>query len=485
MKPFSETRISFLPLTFVANRLLLIVVVSATMGLTVFANDYPLERKSDAKQLLKKVRAGDTIVLQDGRWEDVDLKFSDLAGTEAKPIFIRPESPGGAIVAGKSRFRISGQYVEVSGFVFEDLADVDDSVEFRTSSKELANHCRLTDCVFRQTNRLKSKQSVHWLSIHGDHHRVDHCSFIGKTTIGTTLVIWVTSQPGHHRLDHNYFGPREKLGQNGGETIRIGTSQVSKEDGLNLIEENFFEDCDGEAEIISNKSCRNIYRRNVFVRCGGALTLRHGEKCRVDGNVFFGEDKKETGGIRIVGTGHVVVNNYFHGLRGDKERATISVMNGIIDSPLNGYQAVSDTIIAHNTMIQCSAPLEIGVGFSTQQNVAPADCRISHNLWVNCESLGSHHVPLHKLEFIDNYAVDSVLGSDSAFPVDTANGTMKLQPDGLFRPTVRGEVRGQTASKLQWDIDGEPRPEIPAVGCDEPGQNPRVLVTKQTVGPTW
>ena len=30
-----------------------------------------------------------------------------------------------------------------------------------------------------------------------------------------------------HRIDHNYYGPRPPLGSNGGETIRIGTSDES------------------------------------------------------------------------------------------------------------------------------------------------------------------------------------------------------------------------------------------------------------------
>jgi len=46
-------------------------------------------------------------------------------------------------------------------------------------------------------------------------------------------------------------------------------------DSRALVEENRFEGCRGEIEIISNKSCENVYRRNTFVDCEGTLTLRH------------------------------------------------------------------------------------------------------------------------------------------------------------------------------------------------------------------
>ena len=44
------------------------------------------------------------------------------------------------------------------------------------------------------------------------------------------------------------------------------------------MEQNFFDRCDGELEIISSKSCDNIYRGNTFLNCAGMLTLRHGNR---------------------------------------------------------------------------------------------------------------------------------------------------------------------------------------------------------------
>jgi poly(beta-D-mannuronate) lyase len=156
-------------------------------------------------------------------------------------------------------------------------------------------------------------------------NRIDHNYFKGKTHQGTMLVVWLNGEPAEHRIDHNYFGPRPDRKKNGAETIRIGTSEWWRTNARTIVEDNYFYGCDGEVEIISNKSCENIYRRNTFVECAGTLTLRHGDRASVYGNFFFGNGKRRTGGVRIIGEGHLVYNNYFQDLTGDEDvfRSTV------------------------------------------------------------------------------------------------------------------------------------------------------------------
>ena len=73
----------------------------------------------------------------------------------------------------------------------------------------------------------------------------------------------------------------------------------------------------------------NIYRYDTFLNCEGALTLRHGNRCTVQGNFLFGKHKPGTGGVPGIGEDHVVVSNYFTGLAGDGSRSALTVMNGI------------------------------------------------------------------------------------------------------------------------------------------------------------
>ena len=96
-----------------------------------------------------------------------------------------------------------------------------------------------------------------WISIYGISNRLDNCYFSGKTNMGATTVVGLTGQTNEFNrnvIRRNFFGHRPVLGVNGGETIRIGVGAVSYVSAQTLVEENYFQHCDGEIEMISNKS---------------------------------------------------------------------------------------------------------------------------------------------------------------------------------------------------------------------------------------
>src|SRR5205085_6289094 len=166
----------------------------------------------------------------------------------------------------------------------------------------------------------------------------------------------LSNAPNYHVISRNYFGPRPVLtaASNGGETIRVGTSDESFHLSRSTVEDNFFERCNGDVEIISSKSLENIYRRNTFYECEGALTLRHGNGSVVEGNYFFGNHKTNTGGVRIIGEDHKVYNNYFQDLAGTASRSPLSIMQGLENSPLNGYFQVRNATVVFNTFVNCT-----------------------------------------------------------------------------------------------------------------------------------
>ena len=88
------------------------------------------------------------------------------------------------------------------------------------------------------------------MSMYGRFNRVDHCYFAGKTNEGALLVVWLdngtATAPPTHRIDRNHFGPREELGRNGAETIRVGTSTYSMQDSDVVVENNLFTETNGE-----------------------------------------------------------------------------------------------------------------------------------------------------------------------------------------------------------------------------------------------
>lgn len=337
--------------------------------------------------------AGDTIVLKKGEWtnQTISLKAS---GTASQPIVLIAEKSGDVIFNGSSRISISGQFIEISGICFKDgTLSGSPVVEFRTSSSNTAENCRLTNCAIINYNPALNTVDSKWVSLYGRNNRIDYCSFENKTNSGTLLVVWLTTGviPAHV-IENNYFGYRvanlddkgEEL--NGQEIIRIGDSKTSMQYANCIVRDNFFEKCNGEIEIISNKSCGNIYSNNVFYECGGMLTLRHGNDCIVEGNYFFGNGVPSSGGVRVIGENHQVYNNYFENLRGTNFRAALCVVRGMENSALNDYFQVKNSLVAFNTFVNCTQSFCINYNSSSTYTMPPIGTVIAHNHVYNTDS---------------------------------------------------------------------------------------------------
>ena len=304
--------------------------------------EVPVTTSTELAVAIALAHPGDIIVMQDGVWTNADILFS-ANGTPANPVKLRAQTLGAVQLAGPSRLRLSGSFLVVDGLTFNNgYRDSGDVIAFQDTASSVANNCVLTNCAIIDYNPPNPTNDTKWVSFYGFSNRVENCYFNGKVNVGTMMVVWVstdTNSPNYHYIGHNYFGPRPVLtaASNGGETIRVGTSDVSMNLSRATVENNYFEQCNGDVEIISSKSCENTFRRNTFVDCEGALSLRHGNRCVVEGNYFFGHSRPLTGGVRIIGDDHKVYNNYFQDLAGASSRAPLAIMQGLVDSPLNGY----------------------------------------------------------------------------------------------------------------------------------------------------
>ena len=446
----------------------------------------------DVAAKLRKARPGDVFVLDDGEWKDAkfDLKAE---GSAERPVTLRAKTPGKVRLTGTSRVRISGRFVVVDGLAFENPRPEDDVFSFRTSSKQLASDCVLRNCSISDNSEVDATRASRWVSIHGSRNRVENCSFSGKSDVGATLIVWVAGETDEHLIRRNWFGPRKPLGKNGGETIRVGTSDVSLRNSRTIVEENYFEECDGEVETISNKSCENIYRHNVFDRCSGTITLRHGNRCLVDGNVFFGKGKRGSGGVRVIGEDHRVVNNYFEELAGTQARATLSFMNGVPNGELHEYGQVKRALVAFNTVVDCNVPMAIGIAGMKTATLPPEGCVIANNAFANRNKpLVNPKGPMPGWKWVGNLQ-QSVEGARSTPGVDVAQWKLVSQADGRKHPE-KGSALIDRARDLPkefkaptTDIDGRPRGERLDVGCEETGESPAIVdwPTRGTVGPIW
>jgi poly(beta-D-mannuronate) lyase len=277
------------------------------------ASETVVKSEAEYRDAAKTPRPGDTIVLANGEWRNFEVLFTGI-GTDEKPITLKAETKGKVLLTGQSNLRMAGEYLQVSGLVFKDgYSPTNTVIAFRRTTGEYANHSRVTEVVIDHFNNPERYEEDYWVMMYGKHNRFDHNHLQGKSNQGVTMAVRLDSaesQENHHRIDHNYFGPRPVLGSNGGETLRIGTSQYSLTDSFTRVENNYFDRCNGEVEIISSKSGGNTFRGNLFFESRGTLTLRHGNDKVVEDNVFLGNHAEHTGGIRVINKRQTVRNNY-------------------------------------------------------------------------------------------------------------------------------------------------------------------------------
>ena len=331
---------------------------------------------SALQEAIRMATPGDKIILADGTWRDVRIQF-DSKGTKERPILIEAANPGKVYIEGASDLKLGGEYIEVHGLFFRNGHSPSNSViAFKIDEDRIANHSRVVNCVIVNFNQLNRTRQDHWVEFWGRNNSLESCYLRGKSNEGPTVRVKLAgnrNSKNHHQIIHNHFGPRPRKGGPKAETIQIGDSNTSMVPSYTLVASNFFEKCNGEVEVISNKANYNEFRNNVFYQCEGSLVTRHGNYCVIDGNIFIGDGKSQNfGGVRIINTGHWVTNNYFYQLKGRNFRAPLALMNGIPKSPQNRYNQVTDVVIAYNSWVDCVSPLQFGIGNNIdQEDVLP------------------------------------------------------------------------------------------------------------------
>ncbi|MBP1839925.1 chondroitinase-B domain-containing protein [Formosa algae] len=491
----STISILFLSILFTAQ-------VSAQALKTVVKNAQELDLA------IKSAKPGSHIVMANGVWTDVVIKFKG-EGTKEQPIVLEAETPGQVFIEGQSTLRLGGDYLEVSGLYFRNgYTPKNTVIDFRTDEDNVANYSKVTNCVIDGFTQPDRDFKDHWVQLYGRHNELSNCFITGKSNPGPTIRVFLGGNESiynHHRIVNNYFGERPRLGGPHGETLQIGDSYTSMTPSYTEVENNLFEKCNGEIEIISSKSNFNEFKNNIFFECEGSLVLRHGNYAKVDGNVFIGNDNSTAiGGVRVVNTGHWITNNYFYKIRGNEFRSAIAVMNGIPKSPLNRYNQVTDVVIAYNTFIDNITPLQFSVGTNVDKSdVLPASeirsarpirTVVANNLIYNEDASETTQVlgynEVDGVTFKNNITNNKVEGD-----VDTNGGLtqqsieMKKVSDWFYAPTkaFSDVYNGFEFETIDKDILGSDRTKNNAIGAVTfPYETGGIVnINKSEYGPSW
>lgn len=297
---------------------------------------------------------GHAIIVEDGTYDWDLVKYLSRSGVTDKPLFILAESYLGVkFNASSGTFQLGGEYNVLAGFRWQ--AQNAQAVKVSGDNNTIA------------CNHFSSANAGSYISIDsagaGDYTEIRDNVFNGHNVSCSSSGGWAVVVNGSKgleetkfvRIHHNKWTNEPACKTNGHEALIVGgglekppeynpfpPNYDSPNDMRATIESNLFDGWNGEDELISIKSDRNIIRNNCIINTPGAgISIRQGSGNLIYGNWMIGMGR----GIRDGGWRNYIVFNFFHG-RG--RNAFIRVHQDVAtyldpDSSLYRYNIVSNT----------------------------------------------------------------------------------------------------------------------------------------------
>ena len=412
---------------------------------------------NEFKALPSALQAGDVVIVYSNDYSAISKKLTANAST-GTPVQIYASPPGSARFTGKTKIELAGTNMVFAGFRFEDGTISSYALLYSRHSR----HITVSNCAFRRFG------GDTWVLFQGFENTMEYCSFQEKPDPGAWIVVSPEelgdlANQRHHRFRFNYMGERVAGDNNGWEALQIGDSTLQDYQMACIVEYNLFYRTiwttngatAGDMEIISNKSSDNVYRYNTLHENRGQISLRHGDRCLVEGNYIYGDGAAWSTGVRVMGEHHVVRNNYIENTRGYNLRAGICLMPGDSNwtETSNGYEACNYAQVYNNTLVNCYQAFCLGQT-NRDQTVRPQGVEIRDNLVLSQTG--------------DGEVFDVQLWDLNA---TTFSNNLTYHPDGNYGPLISGVVRG---ADLQMTYD-------PLLGYYVPGAGSAALGTAELI----
>lgn len=314
-----------------------ITILLAIITTTLFAGTITVSTIAELQKAISAAKPGDVIVLKKGVYTTSSDITVNAVGTKEKPIVISAEETGAVEMMGAGGFNLvrPASYVVIKGFRFTHEAS-------KAKTGNGTSFCQWTNNIF------ETPGTGEYLTIAGSDHEVCYNTFQNKDSLGRFIAIRGEGKQIAERLwiHHNYFKTHKNQGnRNGAEALQFGLSGFSLSSSNSIVENNLFEDCAGENELISIKASRVTVRYNTIRNCPAQFTLRHGNFNQVYGNYLV-----NTPGLRIFGDDHLIYSNHFENCN-----PAINIGNGgaeVADgAPLTSHDRPDRVLIAFNTLV--------------------------------------------------------------------------------------------------------------------------------------
>ena len=231
-------------------------------------------------------------------------------------------------------------------------------------------------------------------------------------------------------------------------------SDISLSSGFTLFEDNLLEECDGDPEVVSVKASDMTIRYNTVRRSQGVLSLRHGDRNSLYGNVVLGEGRPSTGGIRIYGADNRVFNNYVAGTTGTGYDSALSIDGGDArpGGALNKHHRVDNAVVVFNTLVDNATGIVIGENYPEP----PVNLTVENNLLADSGDVRQVKPPA------GGSLANNTVGTKSALGLTAFGQAWKLAASSPEIDKAVGRFDFVTT-----DFEGLPRSGTKDVGADE------------------
>ncbi|MCY9662694.1 chondroitinase-B domain-containing protein [Paenibacillus chondroitinus] len=450
------------------------VEVYGNGGSTPVEDSVTVSTSAQLQTAIDQAIPGRIIYLQNGTYsQSGPFTVNGIHGQDGQEIVIKALNRGQAIISGGAYFSLyQSSYVTISGMKFTTTT----SASNNAVKMDESSHIRVTRNEF---NLNETGATNNWVKIRGvnsDNNRIDRNKFVSKADPGPIIAVdgdGSTYMSRYTIIDRNYFYDSTPRITNGKESIRLGLSGVSLLNGNATVENNLFENSDGDPEIISVKSSGNTVRYNTIRNSQGQVTARHGNNNQYYGNFFLGDGSKAgVGGFRIYGTDHRIYNNYFEGLTTD----AINLDGGDWDGGTNSTNYSSGDLSKHwrvyraqvtnNTIVNSDFGIIIGRSYTS----APVDSRVANNIVNNSAGTLYEEVKTSNTVFEGNIGFGSTVTNRSRTSSEIRNITPSFTTIGGLQKLTSGSAAVNAAvgsySYVTEDMDGQAR-STNDVGADE------------------
>ena len=400
-----------------------------------FNNTYTATSSASFDTAYASATAGDAIVVTDGSYSGWGTKTISKSGTASNRLYILAETRGGVTFSSTTAFTLSGAYITVAGFNFNGSRPfqvVGGNNRVACNDQQVTSGDQLSIPTANTADNLEIDNNVfHHCPSHGI--QINRCNPTISGCTHNALGIHI-----HHNTftdcpaDSNPSNDHEAIVMGLGYAPAPGVTDYNPDDSHMdmIVENNLFDNWQGEQELVTMKSSHNIVRFNCVRNSpNSVLVLRLGDYNLVYGN--WSENARE--GFRISGRHNIVAFNYFSKNSLGGAAGLRLHPGGLSTSLLYAYIEASDNDIEYNVFNRYGYMIQIMARSGTfVEN--PQGNTFSNNVFYSSSFTGTNSSGSY-VDSSGSYNEASFRAANT-WGTNTINGSNLAEEDTCFTPST-------------------------------------------------